>query len=80
VRVGRDRYYDSEAIERVRNAILAEIRERGRASPSELREKTGLTRKYLIPILEWMDGAGFTVRDGDARRVGPAAAERDPGS
>jgi selenocysteine-specific elongation factor len=80
VRVGRDRYYASEAIETVRNTILGELRERGRASPSELREKTGLTRKYLIPILEWMDGAGFTVRDGDARRIGPAAAARDPGS
>jgi len=26
-----------------------------------------LTRKYLIPLLEWTDRRGITRRDGDAR-------------
>jgi selenocysteine-specific elongation factor len=72
-RVGRDRYYDRGAIERLRADVVAVIRETGRASPAELRDRTGLTRKYLIPVLEWLDGLGVTVRDGDARRLGPAA-------
>lgn len=72
-RIGRDRYYDRGAIERLRADVVAAIREIGRATPAELRDRTGLTRKYLIPVLEWLDGLGVTVRDGDGRRLGPAA-------
>jgi selenocysteine-specific elongation factor len=72
-RIGRDRYYDAESLERLRGKILGLIRDRGRATPAELRDATGLTRKYLIPVLEWLDAIGATVRDGDARRLGPSA-------
>jgi selenocysteine-specific elongation factor len=72
-RVGQDRYYDPDSLERLRETVVRGIRERGQATPAELRNMTGLTRKYLIPILEWLDGAGYTVREGDARRLGPAA-------
>jgi selenocysteine-specific elongation factor len=34
---------------------------------SDLRERTGLSRKYLIPILEWADAEGLTVRRGETR-------------
>jgi selenocysteine-specific elongation factor len=77
-RVGRERYYDREALERLREEIVDEVGRLGRAAPAELRARTGLTRKYLIPVLEWLDGAGFTVRDGDARRLGPAAGGGNP--
>ncbi|UCF41664.1 MAG: selenocysteine-specific translation elongation factor, partial [Gemmatimonadota bacterium] len=77
-RVGRERYYDRAALERLRDEIVEEVGRLGRASPAELRVRTGLTRKYLIPVLEWLDGAGFTARDGDARRLGPAAGGGGP--
>jgi selenocysteine-specific elongation SelB-like protein len=32
-----------------------------------LRDRFGLTRKYLIPLLEWADRRGITERRGDAR-------------
>jgi selenocysteine-specific elongation factor len=31
----------------------------------------GLTRKYAIPILEHLDGKGYTLRQGDVRLPGP---------
>jgi selenocysteine-specific elongation factor len=40
-----------------------------RFSVGEFKQRTGLTRKLAIPILEWLDGQRVTVRDGDARRV-----------
>jgi len=74
VRVGRDRYYDGGEFEALRRRIVAEIARTGRATPAELRDATGLTRKYLIPVLEALDSAGYTTRDGDGRRLGPKAS------
>lgn len=34
---------------------------------AQFRDHFGLTRKYAVPLLEWLDGAGHTVRSGDGR-------------
>ncbi len=71
-RIGADRYYEAGELERVKDEVVSEIQEVGGiATPAQLRVRTGLSRKYLIPVLEWMDAAGFTTREGDGRRVGP---------
>lgn len=36
---------------------------------SEFKERTGLSRKYAVPFLEWADRTGLTVRMGDTRRL-----------
>ncbi len=41
---------------------------------AELRDRLGLTRKYLIPLLEWADRRGVTRRTGDARVLGRLTA------
>ena len=38
---------------------------------SEARQALETSRKFIIPILEWMDRQGFTVRVGDERKVAP---------
>jgi selenocysteine-specific elongation factor len=69
IRAGKDRYYARSELEETSAMILTEVRSRGEATTSELRAALGFTRKHLIPILEWMDAQGMTVRDGDVRRV-----------
>ncbi|MGH2723628.1 MAG: SelB C-terminal domain-containing protein, partial [Actinomycetota bacterium] len=39
---------------------------------SRFREDLGTTRKYALPILEWLDARRITRRDGDVRRPGGA--------
>jgi selenocysteine-specific elongation factor len=73
VRVGQDRYYDAAALTEAAGKTVAEIERLGEVTPADLREALGLSRKYLIPLLEWLDGRGITVRVGDARRLGPNA-------
>ncbi|MEP7326536.1 MAG: selenocysteine-specific translation elongation factor [Gemmatimonadota bacterium] len=66
--VERDRYFARTALER----FTAELRELGRAgpiTPAQVRDRLGLTRKYVIPLLEWADRKGITVRIGDGRRL-----------
>ena len=43
------------------------------------RDATGLTRKYAVPLLEWMDRRGTTVRFGDERSIRDRACN-DSGS
>ncbi len=37
--------------------------------PNEFRDLTGLSRKYLIPLLEYFDKAKVTIRVGDSRKL-----------
>jgi selenocysteine-specific elongation factor len=73
VRIGDGRYYDRSELERAARLVLAALRDREELAPSEVRDVLQLTRKHLIPILEWMDSRGLTVRAGDVRRRGPLA-------
>jgi selenocysteine-specific elongation factor len=66
--VERDRYYGRTALDQFRRA-LAEIGARGDITPGALRERLGLSRKYLIPLLEWSDAERLTFRRGDVRRL-----------
>jgi selenocysteine-specific elongation factor len=70
VPVGPDRYYSREAITRFVQSLAA-VAGKGPITPAAVREATGLSRKYLIPLLEWADQAGLTIRRGDARVAGP---------
>lgn len=43
------------------------------ASISQIRDFLGTSRKYAVPLCEWMDEIGFTRRAGDLRVLGPKA-------
>jgi selenocysteine-specific elongation factor len=66
--VERDRYYAREALDQF-TSVLVDLGERGEIVPAEIRDRLGITRKYLIPLLEWADGKGITVRVGEGRRL-----------
>jgi selenocysteine-specific elongation factor len=65
--VDQERYAAKPALEEFRRALEAALQDLGQATPAQLRDRTGLTRKYLIPLLEWADRRGITKRQGDAR-------------
>ena len=71
VQVEPDRYYAASALE----AVVSDLRrgtETGKAyGPSELREVLGVSRKYLIPLLEYCDRHAVTVRRETGRIVQP---------
>ena len=66
-RVDQERYALREALEEFRRAVEETLRELGAATPAQFRDRLGLTRKYLIPLLEWADRRGITSRKGDTR-------------
>jgi selenocysteine-specific elongation factor len=66
--VERDRYYSREALQRFTSALEELGRDRS-IIPADVRDRLGISRKYLIPLLEWADGKGITVRVGEGRKL-----------
>jgi selenocysteine-specific elongation factor len=69
VRVSPELYFASSAIEEVKGALHRHLSDRAEITPATFRDLFGTTRKYAIPLLEYLDREGVTIRMGDARRL-----------
>jgi selenocysteine-specific elongation factor len=67
VRISSDLFYASEVLDGLREKLILHLREKEEITPSEYRELTGLSRKFLIPLLEHFDSEKMTIRVGDRR-------------
>jgi selenocysteine-specific elongation factor len=68
-RVAEDRYYGSGAVAEMVGALRASLVPGRIYAPAELREVLGVSRKYLIPFLEFCDRKGVTERREQGRTV-----------
>ena len=66
-KVKGDIFYAPGAIAEIREKTVAYLREKGEITPAEFRELTGLSRKFMIPLLEFFDQEKLTIRLGDKR-------------
>ena len=66
--VERDRYFARTALQAFSRTV-EDVGRSGELSVARLREVLGLSRKYLIPLLEWADRKGLTARSGDTRTL-----------
>jgi selenocysteine-specific elongation factor len=66
-----DFYFTAERARAARALVRAAIDERGPLTVAEIRDLLGTSRRYAVPLCEWLDGTGATVRRGDVRLVGP---------
>jgi selenocysteine-specific elongation factor len=69
VRVTPDLYFLTEIVNRVREEVVRELTATGQITAAEFRDRYQTTRKYAIPILEYFDREGVTVRIGEVRRL-----------
>lgn len=72
VKVGDDLYFTPQALEAARQKCKSRIEQHGPSTMAELRDAWEVTRKYSVPLCEYFDAAGVTVRDGDLRNLGNA--------
>ncbi|MBE0565016.1 MAG: selenocysteine-specific translation elongation factor [Krumholzibacteria bacterium] len=79
VPVNNDYFVHVEAMDKLVALLRARFAQEAELNFAGFRELSGLTRKLGIPMLEYLDENGLTVRDGDVRRAGPALAEAGPG-
>jgi len=67
VKVKEGMYFWPEELKALEERLVAFLKERGEIQPLEFKEMTGLSRKYMIPLLEYFDRTKVTMRVGDKR-------------
>jgi selenocysteine-specific elongation factor len=67
VRIGEDLVFHQAAIQTLRAMLAA--RKPARFTVGDFKTWTGVSRKYAIPLLEYLDRERITRRDGDARVI-----------
>ncbi len=64
--------YDIEAA--MRRRVADRLADGSTVTMAEIRDLLGTSRKFAVPIGEYLDRIGLTVREGDARRLGDRRA------
>jgi selenocysteine-specific elongation factor len=67
VQVEQTRYYAADSLKLVIDRLRTAMSGGAEVGPSELREKLALSRKFLIPLLEYCDRVGYTKRNSAGR-------------
>jgi selenocysteine-specific elongation factor len=66
VRVG-EHVYRGEQLAEIRTRLVRTLRAEQRITAARFRDVVGTSRKYVVPLLEFFDATGVTLRDGDQR-------------
>ncbi len=67
IRVETERYYDRSSFGGMLDSLRGAMEGKEPVGPAALREALGVSRKFLIPFLEYCDRLGVTERHGDGR-------------
>ncbi len=73
-RVTSDMYFLTSSIEQLRATLKTYLAGKGEITAAAFRDLINSSRKYTIPLLEYFDRDGLTIRIGDIRRLKSASA------
>ncbi len=63
-------FYHRDAVEEIEKRVISYLKSNEEMGVPEFRKLTGgLSRKYMIPLLEYLDSKKVTIRVGDKRRL-----------
>jgi len=67
IKINEELVFAKTVLEKLRQDYKALLIRDGKATPASFKELTGLSRKYIIPLMEYFDTSKLTVRVGDHR-------------
>lgn len=67
VPIGPEFWLHADHAARLKPMLAGAVARRGPLAVKDIRDLTGSTRRYVVPLLEWLDRTGVTRRVGDAR-------------
>jgi selenocysteine-specific elongation factor len=78
VKVTDDIYLHSDVEAEMRRRVTEKLRQGAGMTVAEIRDLLATTRKYAVPLCEYLDRAGVTRREGDLRVLPGAAPVEQP--
>ena len=69
IEISADVVLAAASVTRAREAVVALIRDRGHATIGDVRQLLGSSRRVVVPLLEYFDRIGVTLREGDRRTL-----------
>jgi selenocysteine-specific elongation factor len=69
IKVKEDMYFHYGALDDLKQQLLDLFEEQEEITTPQFKELTQTSRKYTIPLLEFLDASRFTIRVGDVRRL-----------
>jgi selenocysteine-specific elongation factor len=67
VRIREGLYFHAEPLQAAVDRVVAFLRANQAITPQQIKDLLGISRKYAIPLLEWLDSQRLTLRVGDKR-------------
>jgi selenocysteine-specific elongation factor len=67
VRVREGLYFHPEPLQTAEARVVGFLRQHGAITPQDVKDLLGISRKYAIPLMEYLDAQRLTVRQGDRR-------------
>ena len=77
-KVTDDIYLHVDAEADMRRRVVERLRQGGGLTVAEIRDMLGTTRKYAVPLCEYLDRIGVTRRDNDLRFLNETQAAMQP--
>ncbi|HGJ66159.1 TPA: selenocysteine-specific translation elongation factor [bacterium] len=69
IKVSNDVIFHSSVLDKTFEILKDYLKKNGTITVSEFRQLVNTSRKYAVPFVEYSDSIGFTVREGDYRRL-----------
>jgi len=69
VKISEELVFHRTALEELRRLVSVQKAKSARMDVALFKEMTGVSRKYAIPLLEYLDREHVTKRVGDAREI-----------
>jgi selenocysteine-specific elongation factor len=69
VKTKDDLYFDAETIKTLEHRVVEFLKKNESITTPEFKDMTGISRKFVIPLIEYFDSINLTIRVGDTRQL-----------
>ena len=76
IKIADDFFIHIQTFQRIMNLLTGYLQENDIVTIAEFREFAETSRKYAVPFLEYCDGEGITIREGNHRSLRKSAQQR----
>jgi selenocysteine-specific elongation factor len=67
LRVKESLFFHAAALGEIQDKVVAHLKEKKEIGPADVKDLLGVSRKYAIPLMEYLDAQRVTVRQGERR-------------